>query len=158
MSEAGAVDRAEHANDTARMIEEQLASDNTVQAIIDWVNRADTSATWDNTLLIITADHDHVLYGPQSATVPFQPLKDNGPGVVPGNLWLGPNHGTGLVPLFAYGKGAEAVVALATKVDDTGVDLVNPDGGKSYHLGNGHYVEQPTLGIVLKATAPQLVN
>jgi alkaline phosphatase len=158
MSEAGAVDRAEHGNSTGRMIEEQIASDNTVQAIIDWVNRADTSATWDNTLLIITADHDHVLYGPQSATVPFQPLKDNGPGVVPGNLWLGPNHGTGLVPLFAYGKGAEAVVALATKVDDTGVDLVNPDGGKSYHLGNGHYVEQPTLGIVLKATAPQLVN
>ncbi len=155
MSEAGAVDRAEHANDTARMIEEQIESDNAVQAVIDWVNRPDTAATWDNTLLIVTADHDHLLYGPQGDTVPFQPIKDNGAGVVPGNKWFGPNHGTGLVPLFAYGKGAADLVALATNVDDTGVDLIDPATNQPYHLGHGAYLDQTLVGETLKATAQQ---
>ena len=150
MSEAGAVDRAEHANNTARMIEEQIASDDTVKAIIEWVDRADTKADWGNTLLIITADHDHLLYGPNGDTVPFQPLTDKGAGVVPGNKWFGPNHGTGLVPLYAYGKGAKQIVAAANKVDDTGVDLVNPADGKSYRLGNGAYLDQTDLGTILK--------
>ena len=148
MSEAGAVDRAEHANDTARMIEELDASEQTVQAIIDWVNRPDTAATWDNTLLIVTADHDHLLYGPNGDTVPFQPLVDNGPGKVPGNKWFGPNHGNGLVPLYAYGKGAATVVALA-KHTDAYTD------GSGRKFGYGKYVDQTELGDVLKATAAQ---
>ncbi len=152
MIEAGSVDRAEHANNTGRMIEEQIESDNTVQAVIDWVNRPDTAATWDDTLLIVTADHDHLLYGPDGATVPFQPLTDNGPGVTPGNRWFGPNHGTGLVPLYAYGKGADDIAALATQTDDTGIDLINPADGKSYHLGNGAYTDQTVIGQTLKAT------
>lgn len=148
MSEAGAVDRAEHANDTARMIEEQIASNDTVQAIIDWVNRADTSATWDNTLLIVTADHDHLLYGPNADTIPFQPLVDKGAGNVPGNKWFGPNHGVGVVPIYAYGKGAQAVVALATKTDA----YTDAQGRK---FGYGKYLDQTDLGAVLKATLAQ---
>lgn len=151
MSEAGAVDRAEHANDTARMIEELDASDVTVQAIIDWVNRKDTSATWDNTLLIITADHDHLLYGPQGDTIPFQPLEDRGPGNVPGNKWFGPNHGTGVVPLYAYGKGADAVVALASRTDS-----YTDQQGRSF--GYGAYLDQTDLGNTLKATLGQTRN
>ena len=148
MSEAGAVDRAEHANDTARMIEELDASEQTVQAVIDWVNRADTAATWENTLLIVTADHDHLLYGPNGDTIPFQPLVDNGPGVVPGNKWFGPNHGTGVVPLYAYGKGAAQVVALATKTDA----YTDAQGRK---FGYGKYLDQTELGALLKATVSQ---
>ncbi len=148
MSEAGAVDRAEHANDTARMIEELDASQQTVQAIIDWVNRPDTAATWANTLLIVTADHDHLLYGPDGTTIPFQPLVNKGVGKVPGNKWFGPNHGTGLVPLYAYGKGAANVVALAKHVDA----YTDAQGRK---FGRGKYVDQTELGDVLKATAAQ---
>ena len=148
MSEAGAVDRAEHANDTARMIEETIASEDTVQAIIDWVNDPKSSATWDNTLLIVTADHDHLLYGPNGDTVPFQPLVDNGPGVVPGNKWFGPNHGTGLVPLYAYGKGAAQVVALANKTDSY-------TDGNGRTFGHGKYLDQTELGALLKATLGQ---
>ncbi len=148
MSEAGAVDRAEHGNSTGRMIEEQIDSDNTVQAVIDWVNRADTAATWDNTLLIVTADHDHLLLGPDAATIPHQPLVDKGPGKVPGNRWFGSNHGTGLVPLFAYGKGSDAIAALAT-MNDTYTDA----GGTTY--GVGAYTEQTALGKILKDTLGQ---
>ncbi len=146
MSENGSVDRAEHGNSTGRMIEEGIESNNTVQAIIDWVNRADTAATWDNTLLIVTADHDHLLYGPNGATVPFQPLQNLGAGKTPGNRWFGPNHGTGLVPLFAYGKGAAQVVALASHTD-----AYTDAQGRQW--GHGQYVDQAELGAVLKLTA-----
>lgn len=151
MSEGGAVDRAEHANDTARMIEELNASDETVKAIIDWVNRKDTAASWANTLLIVTADHDHLLYGPNGDTIPFQPLQDNGPGKVPGNKWFGPNHGVGLVPLFAYGQGAEAVKSLASHLDS-----YTDAQGRTY--GHGLFVDQTELGAVLKATAAQTLR
>ncbi len=148
MSEAGAVDRAEHANDTARMIEEQIASDDTVKAIIDWVNLKRTAASWDNTLLIVTADHDHLLYGPDGATVAFQPVQDKGAGNVPGNRWFGPNHGTGLVPLFAYGKGSDVLTAHGTANDSfTGSDGVT--------RGHGTYIDQTLLGRILKLTAAQ---
>jgi alkaline phosphatase len=148
MIEAGSVDRAEHANDTGRLIEESIESDNTVQAVIDWVNRPDTAATWDDTLLIVTADHDHLLYGPDGATVPFQPLQDRGAGHMPGNRWFGPNHGTGLVPLYAYGRGADQIAALATEVDSY-------TDGQGRTFGHGRYVNQTVLGEVLKATAAQ---
>lgn len=146
MAEAGGVDRAEHGNSTGRMIEDMTESNTTVQAVIDWVNRADTAATWDNTLMIVTADHDHLLFGPDAATVPYQDLIDNGPGVVPGNRWFGPNHGTGLVPLYAYGRGAAEIEALATEVDSfTGSDGVT--------RGYGLYTDQGTIGQALKLTA-----
>ena len=148
MTEAGAVDRAEHANTTGRMIEEMVASDDTVKAIIAWVNRKNTSATWDNTILIVTADHDHLLYGPNGDTVPFQPLVDNGPGVVPGNRWFGPNHGTGLVPLFAYGKGSAQLVSYASQTD-----AYTDSTGHTF--GHGLYMDQTLLGQVLKLTVAQ---
>lgn len=146
MAEAGAVDRAEHGNSTGRMIEDMIESENAVQAVIDYVNRGDTAATWDNTLLIVTADHDHLLYGPDDATVPFQPLQDKGAGKTPGNKWFGPNHGTGLVPLYDYGKGAAEIVALANHNDSY-------TNGSGRTFGHGAYLDQPSLGAVLKATA-----
>lgn len=148
MTEAGAVDRAEHANNLGRMVEEMQASDETVKAIIDWVNRADTDANWRNTLLIITADHDHLLYGPQGDTVPFQPVGDNGKGQLPAGKFLGPNHGTGLVPLYAYGKGADELLALATKTDT----YVDTDGTVR---GHGAYADQTDVGAFLKAALSQ---
>lgn len=144
MTEAGAVDRAEHANNEGRMIEEQIASNDTVQAIIDWVNRADTDANWDNTLLIVTADHDHLLYGPDGATVPFQKLQDKGAGTMPAAKFFGPNHGTGLVPLYAYGAGSKELIAAATHVDT----YLAPNG-KRY--GHGNYLDQTEVGNFLKS-------
>lgn len=144
MSEAGAVDRAEHANNLGRMVEEMKASDETVQAVIDWVNRADTDANWNNTLLIVTADHDHLLYGPNGDRIPFQAPKPNGAGTLPSARFFGPNHGVGLVPLFAYGKGADELVALADKTD-TYTD------GEGRTFGHGAYADQTDVGDFLKA-------
>lgn len=143
MTEAGAVDRAEHANNTGRMIEEMQDSDMTVQAIIDWVNDPATDATWGNTLLIVTADHDHLLFGPDAANIPYQGLKSNGVGKTPRHKWFGPNHGTGLVPLYAYGRGSDELVALATNVDQ-----FTDEQGRSF--GHGNYLDQTDVGKFLK--------
>jgi alkaline phosphatase len=148
MTEAGAVDRAEHANNLGRMVEEMSASEDTLKAIIDWVNRADTDANWNNTLLVVTADHDHLLYGPNGDTVPFQPIKSNGKGKLPGGRFFGPNHGTGLVPLYAYGKGSAELIALATKTDS-----YTDANGNTY--GHGAYADQTDIGAFLKAALAQ---
>lgn len=148
MSEAGAVDRAEHANNAGRMIEEMVDSDNTVQAVIDWVNRTDTDATWNNTLLIVTADHDHLLYSPRADTIPFQGPRSNGAGKAPKTRFFGPNHGTGLVPLYAFGKGADELVALASR-NDSFTDAQ----GRTF--GHGAYADQTDIGAFLKAAVSQ---
>jgi alkaline phosphatase len=144
MTEAGAVDRAEHANNTGRMLEEMQASDETVQAIIDWVNDKSTDANWNNTLLVVTADHDHVLYGPDAERIPFQGLKSDGVGRTPRHKWFGPNHGTGLVPVYAMGRGSDELIALANRID-TYTDA----NGNTY--GHGNYMDQTDIGNFLKA-------
>src|SRR5262249_55164201 len=85
--EGGAVDRAEHANDLGRMIEEKTESDDTVAAVSNYLDANMHGNNWSNTLVIVTADHDHLLLGPDSDTVPFQDLKDNGAAHVPGYRW-----------------------------------------------------------------------
>ena len=143
-SEGGAVDRAMHLNNLGSMIEEQIDFENAVRDVVDWVNRPDTAADWSNTLLVVTADHDHNLYGPDGATVPFQPLVDNGPGNLPGHRWFGPTHSNNLVPLFAYGKGADQIIGMADRYD-TYTDAQ----GRTF--GRGWYTDQTELGNYLIA-------
>ena len=144
--EAGGVDRAMHSNNFGRMIEEHQEFDQAVSDVIDWVNRFDTAATWDNTLLVVTSDHDHNLYGPDGATIPFQDIVDNGPGNLPGYRWFGPSHSNNLVPLFTYGAGSAGILPLADQLD-TYVDVQ----GRSF--GRGVYTDQAELGQYLLAVA-----
>jgi alkaline phosphatase len=106
--EGGAVDWAMHANQLGRTIEEMLDFTAAVEAVVAWVER---HGGWDETLVVVTADHDHMLWGPNSETVPFDPLVDNGPGKLPGHRWLSDDHSNALVPVFVRGPGAEALSA-----------------------------------------------
>ena len=150
MIEGGAVDRAEHADNTGRMIEEYIEFNTSVQSVIDWVNSASSAATWDDTLLIVTADHDHNLWGPDSATVPFQELTDNGAGNVPGYRWLGASHSNNLVPLFAYGKNSGDILSLAHQFD-----YYKDAQGREF--GRGNYTDQTDLGKYLLGVAAATV-
>ena len=108
--EGGAVDWANHANQEARMIEEQIDFNNSVEAVCDWV---ETNSSWDETLLIITADHEcGLVWGESSDSQDFDPVTDNGPGVMPGVRYLSGNHTNSLVPLYARGAGAELMQSL----------------------------------------------
>src|SRR3546814_145071 len=105
-----------HDNAFGRMIEEYLDFNEAVAAVVAWVESPESAATWDDTLLVVTADHDHLLFGPNTS-VPFQRPTNNGAGKLPGYSWSSDSHSNQLVPIFARGAGAEELMKLADQQD-----------------------------------------
>jgi len=105
MIEAGAIDWAAHANAGGRLVEELLDFGAAVAAVADWVER---ESNWEETLLIVTADHET---GGLS-------LRDAGAAApaalgLPAHEWSSESHTNALVPLYAVGRGSESLPALA---------------------------------------------
>ncbi len=115
--EGGGVDRAMHANNLGRMIEDQIEFDAAVAAVSAYLDANTNGNNWANTLVIVTADHDHLLFGPDSDTVFQQDLTDNGKGNLPGHKWQFSSHSNQLVPLFARGPGSELLALYADQRD-----------------------------------------
>ncbi|KAF0219890.1 MAG: alkaline [Geobacteraceae bacterium] len=124
MIEGGAIDWANHANLTGRMIEEQIDFNNSVQAVVDYLDSNTNGNNWDNTLLIVTADHEcghlwgdgRVLgstffdvnaNGVFDHGVDYAHVKNNGVGVLPETWYHSGSHTNALVPLFAKGADSE---------------------------------------------------
>jgi alkaline phosphatase len=132
MIEGGAVDWMGHGNDMGRFIEEQIDFNQAVDAVIDWV---EANSSWDETLLIVTSDHETGgiwgegtwtnVGGPAVApdrsdealeAARFHPsedifndylaVQDRGAGNIPGHQWASRNHTNEMVPLWAMGPGA----------------------------------------------------
>ena len=115
MIEGGAIDWASHANSSNRMIEEEIEFNKTVEAVIEWV---ETNSSWEETLLIVTADHETgLLWGPASNNGEFIPIKNNGKGNMPGMEWNSSNHSNSLVPLYAKGAGSQKFIEHADEID-----------------------------------------
>jgi alkaline phosphatase len=112
--EGGAVDWAMHDNQMGRMIEEMIDFKRALEVVVEWV---EGHGGWTQTLVIVTADHDHLLWGPRSHVVPFDPLQDAGAGRVPGYRWLHDGHTNALVPLFVRGPGADEAPGRSVGVD-----------------------------------------
>jgi alkaline phosphatase len=109
MVEGGAVDWAAHASQSGRLIEEMNGFNKAVEAAIWWVN---TKSNWNDTLVIVTADHETgYLTGPGSGPTDKGPvwnlLVNNGYSNLPGMEWHSGTHTNSLVPFFAKGRGAE---------------------------------------------------
>ncbi|HEX5643785.1 MAG TPA: alkaline phosphatase [Thermoleophilia bacterium] len=119
MIEGGAVDWAGHANQPGRAIEEQIDFNKAVEAVVRWVQR---NSDWDETLVIVTGDHETgCLWGPGSG-VPggngtWTPLVNNGEDVTPGMQSNSGDHTNSLIPFFARGEGAADLRAAAMKAD-----------------------------------------
>jgi alkaline phosphatase len=114
MVEGGAVDWAGHANQSGRLIEEEIDFSRAVEAVVEWV---EARSSWDETLLIVTGDHETgYLTGP-GADPKFVPVRNNGQGKLPGMAWNYTSHTNQLIPLFAKGAGAERLAARATRTD-----------------------------------------
>jgi len=56
--EGGTIDHASHANNMDEMIGEVIGFNEAIQAVEDWVNDPNNDSNWENTLVIITADHE----------------------------------------------------------------------------------------------------
>jgi alkaline phosphatase len=100
MIEGGAVDWAAHSNQSGRLIEEMNDFNKSIEAVVWWVN---TKSNWNDTLVIITADHEtgH-LTGPD-----YNEIIGKGIGKLPVMEWHIGSHTNSLVPFFAKGAGAE---------------------------------------------------
>jgi alkaline phosphatase len=118
MIEGAAVDSACHSNLAGRAIEEEIDFNKAVEAVAAWIEK---NSRWDETLLIVTADHETgYLIGPGSgpdAHPTVQPLVSNGARHMPGMEFRSKDHTNQLVPLQAKGAGSEMPAALALKTD-----------------------------------------
>ena len=107
MAEGGAIDWAGHDNLPGRLIEEQRDFDQAIEAVATWV---EANSSWDDTLLIITADHETgYLYG-KGSNPTWEALQNHGAGKMPDTQWHTHEHTNQLVPLFAKGNGAEELL------------------------------------------------
>ena len=128
MVEGGAIDWTGHANQTDRNAEETIEFFGAVEAVIDWV---ETSSSWDETLVVVTADHETgYLNGPTSGSVDAI-LQ------YPEVSWNSDNHTNQLVPFFFKGAGAEALGDLADQRDPI----------------RGHYLDNTEMAQWLLAAA-----
>ena len=114
MVEGGAIDWAGHANQSGRMIEEQLDFEMAVKAVVDWVKK---NSNWGETLLIVTGDHETgYLTGPESDPA-WEPIVNNGAGNLPGMEWHSGDHTNSLIMLTAKGDAARMLKQYATEND-----------------------------------------
>jgi alkaline phosphatase len=144
MIEGGAVDRAMHANNMGRMIEEKMEFDEAVEAVSAYLDANTAGNNWSNTLVIVTGDHDHLLLGPESDTVPFQDIQDRGVGKAPGYKWQHTGHSNQLIPLYARGQGANLFLTCANQRDSF-------TDGNGRTFGRGAYLDQTEIFAVMSA-------
>ena len=145
MIEGGAIDSAAHENNTAGVVEEQVDFNDAVQAVVDWV---EASSSWDETLVIVTADHETgYLWGPGSDPV-RNPIVGTA-GTAPAVQWNTVNHSNQLVPFYAMGAGSAALAAKATGTDPVrGAYLDNTDvGAASLAFWGGLPGDAPTVHV-----------
>lgn len=114
MVEGGAIDWAGHANQSGRLIEEQIDFNKAVEAVDHWVKE---NSNWGETVLIVTGDHETgYLTGP-NANPDWKSIVNNGAGNMPGMQWNSGNHTNSIIPFFAKGDAARLFKKYADGID-----------------------------------------
>jgi len=144
--EGGSIDLASHDGFMDRMLGELFGFYEAAQAVIDWVDDPANDSTWDNTLVIVTADHEtgYLTAGP--GVFPDRPLgkidprtlalekdvsgtglraswedSDQNGQIDPGEqvywCWNTTGHTNSLVPFFARGVGEASLDILTSGLD-----------------------------------------
>lgn len=120
MIEGGAIDWAGHRNNMGMLIEEMDDFNKAVEVVIDWVT---DFSTWEETLLIVTGDHETGYLGAPATDSQEQVKRelgtvvDNGKGKLPGFSFNYRGHSNLLVPFFAKGKNSEHFLNYADEFD-----------------------------------------
>lgn len=139
MSEGGAIDWVSHSNLLHKTIEEQIDFNKAIEAVCNWVEQ---NSSWDETLVIVTADHETgYLVGPgsnnkesESVSEMWRPIKNNGEGKLPSVEWFSKHHTNMLVPFYAKGIGSSNFLEVIK-----GNDKVR-----------GNYIDNSDVGAVVK--------
>jgi len=157
MIEGGSVDWAAHGNNMDRVVGEMIGFNLAVQSVVDWVENGNNGSNWDNTLVIITGDHETGYLAAGPGIFPDQPLgtvsnitlglektitstgrrssweDDNGNNEIDAGetifwAWNSGTHTNTLIPLYAKGVGAELFADFAIAPDrKRGTYLDNTD-------------------------------
>jgi len=142
MIEGGAIDWAGHANSLTTNVEETVDFTRAVDAVTGWVEQ---NSSWDETLLIVTADHE-TGYITGDGSNPDWTVMIGEQGELPLGVFNSGNHTNQLVPVYAIGAGSDAITARATGTDPVrGAYLDNTD------LGNivleDFWTEEPAASV-----------
>ncbi|HSK32848.1 MAG TPA: alkaline phosphatase [Propionicimonas sp.] len=113
MIEGGAIDWANHANQKGRLVEEGSDFLKAIAAVNAWV---ETKSSWDETLLIVTADHESGYLAGAGADPNWTMLTGRA-GSVPAMSWHTGGHTSQLVPFYARGSAASAFTAAVIGQD-----------------------------------------
>ncbi|MCC9595309.1 MULTISPECIES: alkaline phosphatase [unclassified Rubrivivax] len=142
MVEGGAVDWAAHANQTGRIIEEQVDFNRALAAVNAWVEK---NSNWNETLLIVTTDHGNALpLGTASDSTAFQPITNAGAGQLPQLRWWSDNHTNEVVRVWARGKYAEKMNQYARGRDAQFAARIG-------HNADGSYIDNTDIFGIGKA-------
>lgn len=134
MIEGGAIDWTGHANQSGRLIEEMDDFNKAVNSVVSWIEK---NSNWDETLLIVTADHETgYITGPkENDNNPYtNPIINQGKGKMPNFRWNHKQHTNSLVPFYAKGKHANVFKIFADE----------------YDLVRGYYITNSEIAIALK--------
>ena len=167
MIEGGAVDWAGHANQSDRNIEEHIDFNNSVKAVVDFVDRGADDIDWTNTLLIVTADHETGnLWGSGSFTDlngngrcdagvdtfnGYQTIDGVGDSVLADMQWLSGDHTNALVPLFARGAGSELFANYVVGYED--INARYGLGTAGFSDGLVGYIDNTSIHTVMSAAS-----
>lgn len=156
--EGGAVDWANHDNDFPRLIEEQSFFYNTVDTVLNWLEKQNIL---EKTLIIATNDHEcGYLWGENSSGNNFYTPKNNGKGKLPDAKYYSDNHSNSLVPFFAKGPSSEIFYSFADEVDSVrGAFLTNSEIAIAVKMlwGNATTIfkeKESNDSVVLRASFP----
>lgn len=155
MVEGGAVDWENHGNRFDTMLIEQRDFDNSVAAVIEWV---ETSSSWEETLLIVTADHETGMIWGEGTWIDvdndgyysmgidtfngFERVQDADNDGVAEVLYASGGHTNQLVPLWAMGAGSELFAGLVDGIDSNAAGFWNGAFDESW---NGRYIDNTDI-------------
>ncbi len=105
------IDEYSHANDGLGLVLSMQELDAAVQAVIAWVDAPANGSDWNNTLVLVLADHET---GGLTVTE-INPQV----GVVPAMTWSSTGHTQTAVPVYARGAGADQITGA--QIDNTGI-------------------------------------
>ncbi|MCL2304423.1 MAG: alkaline phosphatase [Planctomycetaceae bacterium] len=156
MIEGGAIDHSSHSNDTLWVSFEVTGFTKAVDTVVQWVEKY---SSWDETVLIVTADHDTGLvwgsgsyitkdkesrrFNPETDKfVDYKPIVNKGCGKVPGTHFFDNDHTNALVPLWGKGAGINELEARVYGVDK--------EAARRWNF-SGKYIDNTDIAFFLKS-------
>ncbi len=113
-------DTYSHANNIDGLVKSVAELEDAVQEVIDWVNDGANDSDWNNTLVVITGDHE---------TGGLTLNSCSGIGNTPNVSWGSGGHTQTPVPIYARGEGAAQIQGSGGNIDNTDVfDILRPPG------------------------------